>query len=136
MEFIEPTKVAPFAQLAIGRRIACIGAGNTAIDVVTAAKRLGAETVHLIYRRGEQDMPAFRYEYDLAKLDGVNFHWHAQPVRILGDAAAKSPQSNVFARASNPAPTQVKSAATLPAFPAANSSSMWTWSSARSARNR
>ncbi len=85
MEFIEPTKTHPFARLAIGRRIACIGAGNTAIDVVTAAKRLGAETVHLIYRRGEQDMPAFRYEYDLAKLDGVNFHWHAQPTRILGD---------------------------------------------------
>ena len=83
MEFIEPTKSQPFAQLTIGRRIACIGAGNTAIDVVTAAKRLGADVVHLIYRRGEKDMPAFRYEYDLAKLDGVNFHWHAQPVRIL-----------------------------------------------------
>jgi dihydropyrimidine dehydrogenase (NAD+) subunit PreT len=89
MEFIEPTKIHPFAQLTIGRRIACIGAGNTAIDVVTAAKRLGAEIVHLIYRRGEQDMPAFRYEYDLAKLDGVNFHWHAQPVKILGDATGK-----------------------------------------------
>jgi glutamate synthase (NADPH/NADH) small chain len=86
MEFIEPTKIHPFAQLSIGRRIACIGAGNTAIDVVTAAKRLGAEVVYLIYRRGEQDMPAFRYEYDLAKLDGVNFHWHAQPIRIIGDA--------------------------------------------------
>jgi dihydropyrimidine dehydrogenase (NAD+) subunit PreT len=89
MQFIEPTKIREFAQLNIGRRIACIGAGNTAIDVVTAAKRLGAEIVHLIYRRGEQDMPAFRYEYDLAKLDGVNFHWHAQPVRILADATGK-----------------------------------------------
>jgi dihydropyrimidine dehydrogenase (NAD+) subunit PreT len=89
MEFIEPTKVRAFAQLTVGRRIACIGAGNTAIDVVTAAKRLGAEIVHLIYRRGEQDMPAFRYEYDLAKLDGVNFHWHAQPVKIVGDATGK-----------------------------------------------
>jgi dihydropyrimidine dehydrogenase (NAD+) subunit PreT len=86
MEFIEPTKVRPFFDISIGRRVACIGAGNTAIDVVTAAKRLGAEAVHLIYRRGEHDMPAFRYEYDLAKLDGVIFHWHAQPVRILGDA--------------------------------------------------
>ena len=86
MQFIEPTKVRPFAQLTVGRRIACIGAGNTAIDVVTAAKRLGAEIVHLIYRRGEQEMPAFQYEYDLAKLDGVRFHWRARPVRILGDA--------------------------------------------------
>jgi dihydropyrimidine dehydrogenase (NAD+) subunit PreT len=86
MEFIEATKVRSFADVNVGRRVVCIGAGNTAIDVVTAAKRLGAEVVHLIYRRGEQDMPAFHYEYDLAKLDGVLFHWHTQPVRILGDA--------------------------------------------------
>ena len=90
MEFIEPTKVRPFPEVSIGRRVACIGAGNTAIDVVTAAKRLGAEIVHLIYRRGEHDMPAFRYEYDLAKLDGVVFHWHTQPVKILGDAGQVS----------------------------------------------
>jgi dihydropyrimidine dehydrogenase (NAD+) subunit PreT len=85
MEFIEATKVRSFADVNVGRRVVCIGAGNTAIDVVTAAKRLGAEIVHLVYRRGEQDMPAFHYEYDLAKLDGVLFHWHTQPVRILGD---------------------------------------------------
>jgi dihydropyrimidine dehydrogenase (NAD+) subunit PreT len=89
MQFIEPTKARAFEQLIIGRRIACIGAGNTAIDVVTAAKRLGAEIVHLIYRRGEQEMSAFRYEYDLAKLDGVGFHWHAQPVKIVADASGK-----------------------------------------------
>ena len=67
IEFIERTKVLPFPQVSIGRRVACIGAGNTAIDVVTAARRLGAETVHLIYRRSEQEMSAFRYEYELAK---------------------------------------------------------------------
>ncbi|HSY58688.1 MAG TPA: FAD-dependent oxidoreductase, partial [Terriglobales bacterium] len=69
---------------------ACIGAGNTAIDVVTAAKRLGSEAVHLIYRRGEKEMPAFPYEYDLAKLDGVIFHWHTQPVRIVGEGGRVS----------------------------------------------
>jgi dihydropyrimidine dehydrogenase (NAD+) subunit PreT len=42
--------------------------------------------VHIIYRRGEREMPAFRYEFDLAKLDGINFHWFTQPVRIHGDA--------------------------------------------------
>jgi dihydropyrimidine dehydrogenase (NAD+) subunit PreT len=84
IEFIEATKTRPFADVPVGRSIACIGAGNTAIDVVTAAKRLGAEKVHLIYRRGEGDMPAFRYEYDLAKLDGVTFHWNTQPARIIG----------------------------------------------------
>jgi dihydropyrimidine dehydrogenase (NAD+) subunit PreT len=85
IEFIETSKVKPFAQVEVGRRVACIGAGNTAIDVVTAAKRLGAEFVHLVYRRGESEMPAFRYEYDLAKLDGVIFHWHSQPIRIFGE---------------------------------------------------
>jgi glutamate synthase (NADPH/NADH) small chain len=84
LEFIEPTKSQPFSKVPIGRRIACIGAGNTAIDVVTAARRLGAETVYLVYRRGEQEMPAFQYEYDLAKKDGVQFLWQTQPVRILG----------------------------------------------------
>jgi glutamate synthase (NADPH/NADH) small chain len=84
LEFIEPTKSLPFSRVAIGRRVACIGAGNTAIDVVTAARRLGAEAVYLIYRRSEQEMPAFRYEFDLAKKDGVIFLWQSQPVRILG----------------------------------------------------
>ncbi len=84
LEFIEATKTKSFGDVSVGRRVACIGAGNTAIDVVTAAKRLGAEEVHLVYRRGESDMPAFRYEYDLAKLDGVTFHWHSQPVRVVG----------------------------------------------------
>lgn len=86
IEFIESTKSLAFEEVSIGRRVACIGAGNTAIDVVTAAKRLGAEVVHLIYRRGENEMSAFRYEYDLAKLDGVTFHWFAQPVRIICEA--------------------------------------------------
>ena len=88
LEFIEHTKSLPFSQVKIGRRIACIGAGNTAIDVVTAARRLGADQVYLIYRRSEQEMPAFRYEYELAKSDGVNFLWQTQPVRILGEAGA------------------------------------------------
>jgi dihydropyrimidine dehydrogenase (NAD+) subunit PreT len=88
LEFIERTKVLPFGQVPVGRRVACIGAGNTAIDVVTAARRLGAETVHLIYRRSEQEMSAFRYEYELAKKDGVQFLWQTLPMRILGTGGA------------------------------------------------
>jgi glutamate synthase (NADPH/NADH) small chain len=84
IEFIEQTKILPLHEVELGRKVACIGAGNTAIDVVTAARRLGAETVYLIYRRGEQEMSAFAYEYQLAKQDGVTFHWHTQPVRIIG----------------------------------------------------
>ena len=84
IEFIEKTKAQPFERVEVGRRVACVGAGNTAIDVVTAARRLGSESVYLIYRRSEQEMPAFRYEYDLAKQDGVVFLWQTQPVRVLG----------------------------------------------------
>jgi glutamate synthase (NADPH/NADH) small chain len=88
MEFIEQTKVKLFAEVEVGRRVACIGAGNTAIDVVTAARRLGAEEVHLLYRRGEDEMPAFPYEHEIAQHDGVEFHWNTQPVRILGEGGA------------------------------------------------
>src|SRR5580700_6522264 len=84
IEFIERTKVQPFHEVEVGRRVACIGAGNTAIDVVTAARRLGAETVYLVYRRAEPEMPAFSYEYELAKQDGVAFLWQTQPVRVVG----------------------------------------------------
>jgi dihydropyrimidine dehydrogenase (NAD+) subunit PreT len=84
IEFIAKTKVQRFPDVEVGKRVACIGAGNTAIDVVTAARRLGAEIVYLIYRRGEPEMPAFAYEYQLAKQDAVTFLWNTQPVRILG----------------------------------------------------
>jgi len=85
IEFIERTKAEPFPEVEVGRRVACIGAGNTAIDVVTAARRLAAETVYLVYRRGEREMPAFAYEYEIAKKDGVVFLWQTHPVRILGE---------------------------------------------------
>jgi glutamate synthase (NADPH/NADH) small chain len=82
--FIEQTKSKAFEDIVVGRRVAVIGGGNTAIDVVTAARRLGAEEVFLIYRRGEEEISAFDYEYDLAKKDGVTFIWQAVPLRILG----------------------------------------------------
>ena len=88
LEFIERTKTRNFAEVEIGRRVACIGAGNTAIDVVTAAHRLGAESVHLIYRRGESQIPAFRYEFELAQRDTVVFHWHTQPIRVIAESGA------------------------------------------------
>jgi dihydropyrimidine dehydrogenase (NAD+) subunit PreT len=84
LDFIAQTKTKPLSEVQVGRRVACIGAGNTAIDVVTAARRLGAETVYLVYRRTEREMSAFPYEYDLAKKDGVVFLWQTQPVRIIG----------------------------------------------------
>ncbi len=77
------------ATIPVGRRVAVIGAGNTAIDAATAARRLGAEEVHILYRRGESEMPAFDYEYEIAKLDRIEFHWNSQPVRIHGKQAVE-----------------------------------------------
>jgi glutamate synthase (NADPH/NADH) small chain len=84
LDFIFQTHTRPFEECEVGRHVLVIGAGNTAIDVATAAKRLGAETVTIAYRRGEEAMPAFAYEYGLAKADGVRFEWHAAPVRVVG----------------------------------------------------
>jgi dihydropyrimidine dehydrogenase (NAD+) subunit PreT len=85
ISFIEETKSKELAEVPVARRIAVIGGGNTAIDVVTAARRLGAEEVYMVYRRGPEEMSAFDYEYELAKKDTVMFWWQAMPVRIIGD---------------------------------------------------
>ena len=114
LEFIEPTKSQPFSRVAIGRRVACIGAGNTAIDVVTAARRLGAEAVYLVYRRSEQEMPAFRYEYELAKKDGVNFLWQTQPVRILGSGGVVTGLECVRTRLGEPDERGKRAPETIP----------------------
>jgi dihydropyrimidine dehydrogenase (NAD+) subunit PreT len=74
----------------VGRRVAVIGGGNTAIDAATAARRLGAESVHMLYRRGESRMPAFAFEVDLARRDGISFRFHALPVAIHGATAVES----------------------------------------------
>jgi len=88
LDFIFQTHRLPFAQCEVGRHVLVIGAGNTAIDVATAARRLGAQRVTIAYRRGEEAMPAFAYEYELAKADKVRFEWFAQPVRVLENAGA------------------------------------------------
>jgi dihydropyrimidine dehydrogenase (NAD+) subunit PreT len=86
LHFIERIKTREWASVPLGRTVAVIGAGNTAIDAVTQAKRLGAEHVLMVYRRSEREMPAYRYEYELAKQDGVEFLWHSAPVEIVPDA--------------------------------------------------
>jgi glutamate synthase (NADPH/NADH) small chain len=70
----------------IGRRVVVVGAGNTAMDAAIAAKKLGAEQVHVIYRRGEADMSAFRSEYEHARLEGVEFHWNTNITRITSES--------------------------------------------------
>ena len=62
--------------------VVVVGAGNTAIDAANAARRLGADTVYMLYRRSESDMSAFDFEYEHAKQEGVQFLWRRQPVAI------------------------------------------------------
>ncbi|MFN2390733.1 MAG: NAD(P)-dependent oxidoreductase, partial [Pyrinomonadaceae bacterium] len=83
LDFIERIKTRDWKSVPLGKTIAVIGAGNTAIDAVTQAKRLGAEKVLMVYRKTAKEMPAYAYEYELAKKDGVEFVWQAAPVEIL-----------------------------------------------------
>jgi dihydropyrimidine dehydrogenase (NAD+) subunit PreT len=70
--------------LPIGRRVIVIGGGNTAIDAAVQSRRLGAEHVTLVYRRGPQAMSATAAEQEFAKTEGVSvIHW-AQPRRVIG----------------------------------------------------
>jgi dihydropyrimidine dehydrogenase (NAD+) subunit PreT len=70
-------------------RVVVVGAGNTAIDAAIAAVRLGSSDVHIVYRRGAEQMSAFAFEYEHARLEGVKFLWHVQPTRVLGSAAVE-----------------------------------------------
>lgn len=54
------------------------------MDAANASVRLGAREVHVVYRRGPEQMPAFAFEYEHAKQEGVKFLWHVVPVRIQG----------------------------------------------------
>jgi glutamate synthase (NADPH/NADH) small chain len=86
LDFIEKIKTRDWKTVPLGKTIAVVGAGNTAIDAVTQAKRLGAEKVVMVYRRTRADISAYDYEYELAKKDGVEFVWQAAPIGILADA--------------------------------------------------
>ena len=84
LHFIERIKTRDWKSVPLGRNVVVLGAGNTAIDAVTQAKRLGAGKVTLVYRRTEKDAPAYDYEMELARKDGIEFMWQTSPVEILG----------------------------------------------------
>lgn len=85
LELIALTKMGEDQTVDLGDRVVVIGAGNTAVDAATCAKRLGALEVTILYRRGEDAMPAYAYEYAFAKLEGVNYKWWTVVTSILGD---------------------------------------------------
>jgi dihydropyrimidine dehydrogenase (NAD+) subunit PreT len=86
LEFIARYKTA--SNLTVGSNVVVVGAGNTAIDAANAARRLGAAHVTIVYRRTENEISAFGFEYEHAKQEGVCFEWLAQPVAIHADPAS------------------------------------------------
>jgi glutamate synthase (NADPH/NADH) small chain len=69
-----------------GKRVAVIGAGNTAMDALRVSLRLGAEKVYCVYRRTHAEAPARAEEIHHAEQEGVEFHWLTAPTELLGDA--------------------------------------------------
>ncbi len=69
----------------VGKRVAVIGAGNTAMDAVRTALRMGAEEATIVYRRSEQEMSARVEEYHHAREEGVEFHWLTSPLEVVDD---------------------------------------------------
>ena len=85
LDFIRDIHTRPLHEVPVGRRVAVIGCGNTAIDAVTQAIRLGADRAFVVYRRGEDDMSAYEFEYELAKNDGAHFHFNTMPAEVIGE---------------------------------------------------
>ena len=83
LSFIRDIHTHPLHEVPLGRRVAVIGCGNTAIDAATQAIRLGADSSTILYRRGPEDMPAYAHEYNLAKKDGCRFLFHVQPMEVV-----------------------------------------------------
>ena len=67
------------------KRVAVVGGGNVAMDAARCAKRLGAEEVYIVYRRGEAELPARAEEIEHAKEEGIIFKTLTNPTEILGD---------------------------------------------------
>lgn len=73
------------SELPVGRTVVVIGGGMTAIDIAVQSRHLGAEQVHMVYRRGPEKMSASAFEQALAQTSGVTIHHRAPPTRMLGD---------------------------------------------------
>ena len=78
-------KVANNEKVSIGKSVAVVGGGNTAIDAVRTAVRLGAESVTLIYRRTESEMPAEKDEIKDAREEGVSFKFLSAPLCVVAE---------------------------------------------------
>ena len=71
--------------LPVGRNVVVIGGGMTAIDAAVQSKKLGAETVTVVYRRGQSEMKASAYEQEVAQTNGVTLKTFAQPAALVSE---------------------------------------------------
>ncbi|MFT6732079.1 MAG: dihydropyrimidine dehydrogenase (NAD+) subunit PreT [Polaribacter sp.] len=78
------------SSITVGNEVIVIGAGNTAIDAAIQSKRLGAENVTIVYRRGEESMSATPWEVDLARQNGVNFRFYSAPKSFIDHTSMAS----------------------------------------------
>ncbi|MCP1231479.1 NAD(P)-dependent oxidoreductase [Acetobacter indonesiensis] len=85
VRFIEDLRSQDKKTVPVGRRVVVIGGGNTAVDAAVQARRLGAEEVSLIYRRGYEHMSATPVEREWAQTNGVTVKIWASPVKIVVD---------------------------------------------------
>ncbi len=69
----------------VGKNVAVVGGGNVAMDAARTSLRLGAEHVYIVYRRGEEELPARREEVHHAKEEGIDFQLLNNPVEVIGD---------------------------------------------------
>jgi len=74
------------SKLPVGRNVVVIGGGMTAIDAAVQSKKLGAENVTIVYRRGQSDMKASAYEQNVAQTNGVTIRTFAQPAALIGES--------------------------------------------------
>jgi NADH-quinone oxidoreductase subunit F len=82
---VKDTGVSKPGKKVAGKRVAVVGGGDVAIDAARSAWRLGAKEVHIIYRRQRQDMPAHKEEIGAAMHEGIQFHFLANPIKVLGE---------------------------------------------------
>ena len=85
VDYIARIRQEDLATLPVGRRVVVIGGGNTAIDIAVQIKKLGAEFVTLVYRRGPEDMSATVYEQEVAQTNGVLIKTRARPSALQAD---------------------------------------------------
>ncbi|MEO6168981.1 MAG: NAD(P)-dependent oxidoreductase [Chitinophagales bacterium] len=83
VEFVEQLRMNHY-KISVPEKVIVLGGGNTAMDAASESARMGAKKVLLAYRRSKEEMPAYDFEYELAKSVGVKGMFNVAPVEILG----------------------------------------------------